>query len=467
MAATVAMAMPMSAMAANITVESSIPGATYNVYKIFNYTRSGDAFSYTIDTDSEWKTFVTGYTYNGINVFTLEDVPGNDNVKLVKVNEVFTNAATKDAAAKDFAKKAAEEVKNHSSNYSYTATKTAAEGEKTEFTGLDEGYYFLNTTAGTLCSLTNIDANEKVKEKNILPGIHKEIVGGDEDGKVITAYTGEVINYKITVTDKDGTNQKITVHDEMDAGLELQEITVIGKDGKALAEGANTYTIKKEKADLTDNCTFEIEISAAYVAEMNTDDTVVITYGAKIKSDVKMGSALKNKASITYLNKTTPDPKDPEVFTYKFDLTKVKESEDGEVLDGAEFELQDKNGKALSVVAEYGDKDNPTKITAYHVAAEGEANAATKIEAGKVEIKGLKNGTYTLVEKKAPAGYNLATENATVTIENANGGERKIVNHAGTLLPSTGGIGTTIFYAAGIVVMAGAVFFVVRSRKHD
>lgn len=105
MAATVAMAMPMSAMAANITVESSIPGATYNVYKIFNYTRSGDAFSYTIDTDSEWKTFVTGYTYNGINVFTLEDVPGNDNVKLVKVNEVFTNAATKDAAAKDFAKK--------------------------------------------------------------------------------------------------------------------------------------------------------------------------------------------------------------------------------------------------------------------------------------------------------------------------------------------------------------------------
>lgn len=318
-----------------------------------------------------------------------------------------------------------------------------------------------------MCSLTNIDANEKVKEKNILPGIHKEIVGGDEDGKVITAYTGEVINYKITVTDKDGTNQKITVHDEMDAGLELQEITVIGKDGKALAEGANTYTIKKEKADLTDNCTFEIEISAAYVAEMNTDDTVVITYGAKIKSDVKMGSALKNKASITYLNKITPDPKDPEVFTYKFDLTKVKESEDGEVLDGAEFELQDKNGKALSVVAEYGDKDNPTKITAYHVAAEGEANAATKIEAGKVEIKGLKNGTYTLVEKKAPAGYNLATENATVTIENANGGERKIVNHAGTLLPSTGGIGTTIFYAAGIVVMAGAVFFVVRSRKHD
>ena len=113
----------------------------------------------------------------------------------------------------------------------------------------------------------------------------------------------------------------------------------------------------------------------------------------------------------------------------------------------------------------------------YRVAEEGETGV--EIEAGVTEIKGLGNGTYYLVETAAPENYNPLTEAVEVPIANGDKmasfnedgtykeGGVQVINYTGTILPSTGGIGTTIFYAAGIVVMAGAVFFVVRSRKHD
>ena len=84
------------------------------------------------------------------------------------------------------------------------------------------------------------------------------------------------------------------------------------------------------------------------------------------------------------------------------------------------------------------------------------------------------------METVAPQGYNLLTTPTEVVVADADNNATlntdgteyvsdgvQVINSTGTILPSTGGIGTTIFYAAGIVVMAGAVFFVVRSRKHD
>jgi fimbrial isopeptide formation D2 family protein/LPXTG-motif cell wall-anchored protein len=116
---------------------------------------------------------------------------------------------------------------------------------------------------------------------------------------------------------------------------------------------------------------------------------------------------------------------------------------------------------------------------------------------GVLRFDGLAEGTYTITEVVAPNGYNLLEEPISVTITctepqnvdvtdtaewkysatgnglnitngdlNTDGRiELSIANFAGTLLPSTGGIGTTIFYAAGIILMAGAVFFVVRKKR--
>ena len=103
-------------------------------------------------------------------------------------------------------------------------------------------------------------------------------------------------------------------------------------------------------------------------------------------------------------------------------------------------------------------------------------------------IDGLAAGTYYLTEVTAPAGYNKLEAPITVIITATVTGEGEtavvtktmyegtevpenatnrinVLNNTGSLLPSTGGIGTTIFYAAGIILMAGAVFFVVRRKR--
>ena len=84
-----------------------------------------------------------------------------------------------------------------------------------------------------------------------------------------------------------------------------------------------------------------------------------------------------------------------------------------------------------------------------------------------ITFAGLANGTYTLIEKTVPTGYNPLAENPTVTITDANktdGGAVQVENNTGTELPSTGGMGTTVFYIIGAVLMLGAVVVLV-SRK--
>lgn len=89
----------------------------------------------------------------------------------------------------------------------------------------------------------------------------------------------------------------------------------------------------------------------------------------------------------------------------------------------------------------------------------------------KITFTGLANGTYTLVEKTVPAGYNEAREILAITIAAGNysvenlSQSKNIVNMAGTELPSTGGIGTTIFYVVGgLLLVVGGVLLVTKKR---
>ncbi len=94
-------------------------------------------------------------------------------------------------------------------------------------------------------------------------------------------------------------------------------------------------------------------------------------------------------------------------------------------------------------------------------------------DSGAANINGLKDGTYYLKETVAPTGFNRLDGFVAVTIngQKNEAGNRTLMytasveNNAGSMLPSTGGIGTTIFYAAGIILMAGAIFFVVRRKR--
>lgn len=142
------------------------------------------------------------------------------------------------------------------------------------------------------------------------------------------------------------------------------------------------------------------------------------------------------------------------------------------LLDGAEFELADGETK-LSFV-----KDTAGN---YRVATTGEKGATTTITVknGKVNIYGLAGKTYTLTETKAPDGYNKLVTSETVNLADGSKTHATIVgsvykdggvvveNHAGTVLPSTGGMGTTLFYVIGGGLMVAAVVLLVTKKRME
>ena len=92
-------------------------------------------------------------------------------------------------------------------------------------------------------------------------------------------------------------------------------------------------------------------------------------------------------------------------------------------------------------------------------------------EAGEFFVYGLDAGTYELVETQAPTGFNKMTEPTEVTISKdaetgiANIEEVTVENLTGLQLPSTGGMGTTVLYIVGGVLVLGAIIFLVRRRS--
>lgn len=237
-----------------------------------------------------------------------------------------------------------------------------------------------------------------------------------------------------------------------------------------------------------------------------TGKYVIVSYTAKLNSSAQIGlPGNVNTAKLTYSNKpdqsgqgeNQPTGETPEdkviVFTYKLDTTKVDSDKDTTKLPGAEFKLRNANNQYAVV-----DEDN--KVTSWSATEEGGSTLTSNAE-GLFSVTGLDDSTYYLKEIKAPAGYNLpasdfevkisattangqnwagtATDALTkidVTVDGTAGtgdvqtGTAAIVikNTKGSALPSTGGMGTTILYAAGAAIVLVAAFgiaFAVRRRN--
>ena len=471
MAAVMTAAMTSPAFAATITVNDAVDGETYKLYKIFDYVsnETGDAYSYTMPSSSEWKTVVEEYTFDDdsnegtaeIKAFTLTPAQNDPNTLVVAVNEAFDS----DLEAADFAA----HLSNNLSGKTLYEEGTASENKVTFDVGDSLGYYFVDTTTGALCSLFNNETDQELKEKNELPEVVKKIVvnseTGEEEVEATTASINDSIKFRITVTDGKGTDQGITIHDVMDDGMTLDGNITVTNNAVDVEEG--NYEIKT--SDLSDDCTFEVVLSAAYVQTLDKGDEVVVEYSAVLNKDaeIALNSATNdNTVSLSYSKQTIPG-NTVKVSTYQFDLVKVDTSK--KLLTGAEFELYD--------AATGGNKIPVMKVEegVYRVLDKKAVETEAVIEAGEVTIKGLGNGKYYLEEIAAPEGYNPLTARHEVKINGANIDATSdngvytngvlVENRTGSILPSTGGIGTTIFYAAGIVLMAGAVFFVVRRKR--
>ena len=444
----------------SITIKDAVVGQTYTIYQILDlesYNASANAYAYKATT--AWNTFINR-----------DDIKGT----YVEVDAQGYVTWKGDADAAAFAKLAQKYAKDNSitNQGSVTATSTTV-----SFTGLDLGYYLVDTTLGTLCSLDTTNPNVTMEEKNEVPTNVKTV---EEDstgnyGQKNDADIGQTVNFKSTITAQAGAENYV-FHDTMSAGLTYTGVTGITLNGTTV--DASNYTVVTE--GLTDGCTFEVRFTQAFCDTLKANDQIVISYTATLNENaVIAGEGNPNTSKVSYGDssntKYTPDS---QTKTYTWDVDVFKYTMSGETetaLAGATFTLS-KNADGSNPIALVSKGNN-----VYRVAKTGETDTVTEITTdatGKFTIKGLDADTYYLTETAAPAGYNKLAGPVTIVIgENGvvNGtteapqgvDEVKVLNQSGAELPSTGGIGTTIFYVLGGVLVVGAAVLLVTKKRME
>ena len=448
----------------SITINDAVVGQTYTIYQILDlesYNASANAYAYKATT--AWNTFINR-----------DDIKGT----YVEVDAQGYVTWKGDADAAAFAKLAQKYAKDNSitNQGSVTATSTTV-----SFTGLDLGYYLVDTTLGTLCSLDTTNPNVTMEEKNEVPTNVKTV---EEDstgnyGEKNDADIGQTVNFKSTITAQAGAENYV-FHDTMSAGLTYTGVTGITLNGTTV--DASNYTVTAPAAD---GDTFDVTFTQAFCDTLKANDQIVISYTATLNENaVIAGEGNPNTSTLSYGNSGdeshTPSGTTPpsETVTYTWDVDVFKYTKDGETekaLADAKFTLS-KNGDGSNPIALVSKGNN-----VYRVAKTGETDTVTEITTdatGKFTIKGLDADTYYLTETAAPAGYNKLAGPVTIVIgENGvvNGtteapqgvDEVKVLNQSGAELPSTGGIGTTIFYVLGGVLVVGAAVLLVTKKRME
>ena len=447
-----------------ITIDNAITGQTYTIYEILyleSYNKESNAYSY--KATAAWKDFVESKDIKDTYLVT------NDQGYVTWVENA-------DVAA--FAKLAQAYAANLSSNQGRTKAISAT----VVFDNLDLGYYLVDSTLGTLCSLDTTNPDVTIEEKNAVPTNEKEV---EEDstnayGKTNDADIGQTVNFKSTITAQAGAENYL-FHDKMSAGLTFDAVTKVTLNGTDVA--AENYEVVT--TGLTDDCTFEVRFTQAFCDTLKANDKIVISYTATLNENAVVGvEGNPNESKIEYGQSgktTTTPPSETTTYTGDLDVLKYGNGDKEKVLKDAQFVLLNKNKDKVAVV------DNG-KLTGWeNVPAAGEDgtipwNASTILTTntqGKIEIDGLDVDTYYLREIEAPAGYNGLGQDVEVKITGATKAEdsatltyttvvAEINNQSGTELPSTGGMGTTVFYILGsVLVLGAAVVLVTRKRMKE
>ena len=323
----------------------------------------------------------------------------------------------------------------------------------------------VKTTLGALCSLDTAETNVNITDKNTIPTVDKKVKEGETWGKESTAQIGDTVEFQATIKVGEGTKNYV-FHDEMGKGLTFVADSV-QVDGAALT-GEMTQT-----TSCTDGCTFEIAFADSYIMTKPKDSTIKITYNATLNEEVDIVQGANNDAWLEYGEKSRTTKVHTNTKVLTFDLVKYKEA-DGQktLLADAQFKLFDAKtgGNEISLVKQTDGS--------YRPAVTGETGVVITTTADKpIRIVGLDNKIYYLEETEAPRGFNKPSDrfevdlttgsnDATPNAEFYNGGVQ-ILNNSGTILPSTGGIGTTVFYVVGGILMAAAAVVLVTKKRME
>lgn len=456
-----------------IKIDNALEGAVYNIYKMFDFepvegsTNQG-RYSYANDL---WNTFVE--TGDGSAYLTFDADAGT----IVWKGATDENGNADATEVAELAKKAVAYAKANSIPAAKPEQTAPSDGEIV-FTDVELGYYAIDTSLGTICALTNVNEVFEAHEKNAKPDIDKWVQEDKDNswGKVNDADIGQVVNYKSTITVGVGATNYV-MHDTMDAGLTFDESSVKVEVNGAVVSDDN-YDVIYPATDDTNgvNHTFDVTFEDDYILSLAQGTEIVVYYEATLNENANIVTpGNNNKVYLSYGETSTWNTATHETSTYtwKMDISKI-DAADGKALEGAKFQLSNNNGTIKFTAVE------GATVPTYKVDADGAVTEITTDESGKFEIIGLDEGVYTLKETAAPAGYNMLTEDVTITITSEYDEENltatykinnnapatiEVENSTGSLLPETGGIGTTIFYVVGGLLMVCALVVLVSKKR--
>ena len=348
---------------------------------------------------------------------------------------------------------------------------------------VDAGYYLIKSTTASILALVTTDVTlvEKNDYTKLIKEFTTETTVSDfeaEDDEATSqddsVQVGDVVSFTLTVYIPAGANQQMVVTDSFSSGLDP---VLTEDDTPVVAVTAGNFTGTPTVSAPSEGA-FTITLSATDVAA-NAGKTVTFVYQAAVTKDAWKATQ-ENTGKVKYGNDYETKPDDVDSELYNLTIQKKAESKEGDSLKGAKFELYRTDSDhsltkaAVNLVALTDAELTAAGITKaentvyYRVADKDDATTTTTIDmtdAYDAVIYGLDgDSTYYVRETVAPTGYNKLDED----VEVAMGDENKIqpiVNNAGSVLPSTGGIGTTIFYVVGsIMVVAAGVLLITKKR---
>lgn len=447
-----------------ITIDPANAGETYNVYKILtlqSYDKGKGLYSYVKNGD-QWDKFIDSAVADGYLT-----IKNDDYVE-------FVDAKKTEKDYREFAQKALAYAKNNNVTATQTVTPDAGATTAT-IDKLDLGYYLVGSTVGALCSLDTTNPEAKVSDKNEAPTVEKKIAKDGDTNNLVpnnSANIGEHVVYQTTINVKPGAKNYV-LHDTMDSHLDFVGILQAHlSDGTDLTNDGD-YVVQKGPAD---KCTFDISFTDVFYNKYRSkiDDgtitKIIFQYYATVKDDAVVKQEMKNTTHLTYGdNNTTTE--DSITITKTFGIPVFKYTKNDQALAGAEFMLStDPNCTDESKTLKFTLNNHTNK---YRFAADGGNATLISLDNGRIDIEGLKAGTYYLKETKAPDGYNLLKkiqkieigEDGSIKLNDAVTDVVKVKNNAGIELPSTGGMGTTLIYLAGIVLVVLSGYVLISKRR--
>ncbi|MCD7823707.1 MAG: LPXTG cell wall anchor domain-containing protein [Oscillospiraceae bacterium] len=467
----------------SITITDAVVGETYTVYRMLDVTYNAQSGAYSYTVNSDWASFFAQNSISGTGGYVVIDTNGH-----VSWNGVTTSSGT---IAAQFASLALAYAEENNISYTYQTVATTTGNETAvdlTFTELPYGYYLVDSSLGALCALDSTTPSASVADKNTsyVPTVEKEVKedNGGNFGQSNVANFEEDVEFEIVITYPYNMSNLI-LHDTLPSGFTLNADSFSLYYGTVSGDytiDSTYYTITTGTAYTSCGCSFEVAFDEDWLATLAQANKIYVYYTAHVEETASVGYTTPNVNTtwVTYGNSNTEsEPSTTNTYIYDLYVYKYASVTDNTqnppvttetALAGASFILSVSTG-------EYATFDSNGNFTGW-TSNSASATALTSDSDGLIHFTGLDSGTYYLTETEAPAGYTKAASYATITISDngdvdayvscsasPTGYAVTVENSTSSKMPSTGGIGTTIFYIVGGVLVVGAVVLLITKKR--